>query len=97
MPLFRTTVLVLIFSFGVSLNSAATPVPQNSNVHDDMDHSIKPGDDFYRYANGGWLQAVEIPAGQASYDTRSMLSAQTAQRVRNLIQDAAAAHAEHLT
>ena len=26
-----------------------------------MDRSVKPGDDFYRYANGGWLRRTEIP------------------------------------
>jgi predicted metalloendopeptidase len=57
-----------------------------------MDRSIKPGDDFYRYANGGWLRAVAIPAGLSSYDTRAMLVEKTDQRVRHLIQDAAASH-----
>ena len=56
-----------------------------------MDRSIKPGDDFYRYANGGWLKTAAIPAGQSSYDTRAMLTEKTSQRVRDLIQDAAAA------
>lgn len=56
-----------------------------------MDRSVKPGDDFYRYANGGWLKTVAIPAGQPSYDTRAMLVEKTSQRVRDLIQDAAAA------
>jgi predicted metalloendopeptidase len=35
-----------------------------------MDRSIKPGDDFYHYANGNWLRAVVIPASQPSYDTQ---------------------------
>ena len=26
-----------------------------------MDRSVKPGDDFYHYANGGWLKRTEIP------------------------------------
>jgi hypothetical protein len=95
MPLFRATALVVIFVFAifasaVSLSEAPAPVPQNANTLD-MDRSIKPGDDFYRYANGGWLRTVAIPAGQPSYDTRAMLMEKTAQRVRNLIQDAAAA------
>jgi len=55
-----------------------------------MDRSINPGDDFYRYANGGWLREVAIPVGQPSYDTRAMLMEKTNQRVRELIQEAAA-------
>jgi predicted metalloendopeptidase len=56
-----------------------------------MDRSIKPGGDFYHYANGGWLRTATISAGQASYDTRAILVARTSQRVRDLIQEAAAA------
>ena len=26
-----------------------------------MDRSVKPGDDFYRYANGDWIKRTEIP------------------------------------
>ena len=58
-----------------------------------MDRSIKPGDDFYRYANGGWLKTATIPAGQTSFDTRAILVEKTSQRVRDLIQEAAAANA----
>jgi predicted metalloendopeptidase len=58
-----------------------------------MDRSIKPGDNFYHYANGGWLKTAAIPAGQPSYDSRVTITEKTAQRVSNLIQEAAAAHA----
>jgi putative endopeptidase len=93
MPLFRTRAVVVIFVFAFFLSVAGTPVPQNTNAQDDMDRSIKPGDDFYRYANGGWLKTVAIPAGRPSYDTRAILTEKTAERVRNLIQAAATAKA----
>jgi predicted metalloendopeptidase len=91
MLLFRTTALAVAFAFAVSLNAAAAPVDQNGSAQD-IDRSTKPGDDFYRYANGGWLGTAAIPAGQSSYDTRAMLVQKTGQRVRDLIQDAAAAY-----
>ena len=87
------TALIVIFYFAVSL-AAASPIDQNASPQDgmqDMDRSVRPGDDFYRYANGGWLKTVAIPAGQSSYDTRAILMEKTSQRVRDLIQDAAAA------
>ncbi|MBZ5509109.1 MAG: M13 family metallopeptidase [Acidobacteriia bacterium] len=93
MPLFRTTAVIIIFFGAVFLNVAGAPVPQNTNTQDEIDRSTKPGDDFYRYANGGWLKNTEIPVGRSSYDTRAMLNEKTAQRVRELIQNAAAAQA----
>jgi predicted metalloendopeptidase len=92
MPLVRTTALVVIFASAVSLGTGAAPVdPNASDSTQNMDRSLKPGDDFYRYANGAWLKTAAIQAGQTSYDTRAILVARTSQRVHDLIEDAAAA------
>ncbi len=77
----------------VALSIAAAPPASRNALTDEMDNSIKPGNDFYRYANGGWLKANTIPVGKASYDTRAMLAEKTSQQVRDLIQNAASAHA----
>ena len=31
-----------------------------------MDRAIRPGDDFYGYANGGWMKTTVIPPDRAS-------------------------------
>jgi putative endopeptidase len=96
MPLIRTAALVVIFASTVLLGAGLPPVDQSSNAQDmdtDIDHSVKPGDDFYRYANGNWLARVAIPSGRSSYDTRAILVERTSRRVRDLIQDAAAGKA----
>ena len=88
----RTTALILLFAYTFVLGPA--PADQNPSTWDntqDIDRSTKAGDDFYHYANGSWLRTAVMPAGQATYDTRSILVARTAQRVRDLIQETAAA------
>jgi len=88
----RSTALFLIFVFAASITSVAQAVAQSPSLNDalsDIDPSTKPGDDFYQYANGGWLTKT---AGQANYDTRTMLREKTAQRVRDLVQEASASH-----
>src|ERR1700741_1051188 len=87
---YRAAAFALFFVAAILLTSAFRPAPENS-VTDDLDRSINPGDDFYRYANDGWLKTASIPAGHATFDTRAILAARTSQQVRSLIQDAAAA------
>jgi putative endopeptidase len=70
-------------------SAGASPSPIGSGG---MDPSVKPGEDFYRYANAGWLARSVIPAGQQSYDTRAMLKEKTSQQVSDLIQGAAEIH-----
>ena len=42
--------------------SQDAPAPETHGiVVANMDRSVKPGDDFYRYANGGWIRRTEIP------------------------------------
>ena len=42
--------------------SQDAPAPETHGiVVADMDRSVKPGDDFYRYANGDWIKRTEIP------------------------------------
>jgi putative endopeptidase len=89
--LFRFTASIAIFVSAAGLNAAAPPAVPNANDRDtDTDSSVQPGDDFYGYANGVWLRINAIPSGQSSYDTRAMVAEKTAQRVRDLIQVAAA-------
>jgi putative endopeptidase len=80
----RTMGSAVILASAFFLNASAQD-------HRDMDRSIKPGEDFYRYANGSWLKTAAIPAGQASFDMRAILTEKTSRRVRDLIQDAATA------
>jgi predicted metalloendopeptidase len=91
LPPLRTTALVAIFACAVSLTATAPSVAQNGNA-DEVDTSIKPGEDFYRYANGSWLKTAAIPAGRSTYDDRVALTVKTSRRVDDLISDAAASH-----
>ena len=52
--------------------------------------SAKPGDDFFRYANGSWLDRTTIPADKAGYSLRLEMSNLTEKRLHELLEDAAA-------
>jgi predicted metalloendopeptidase len=80
----------MLCSGGLFIAGASPGAVNASDV--EMDRSIRPGDDFYRYANGGWLGTVAIPAGHSSYDTRAMLIEKASRQVQDLIQEAAESH-----
>jgi predicted metalloendopeptidase len=58
-----------------------------------MDRSVKPGDNFFKYANGAWLTRTEIPADRSTYGASAILIELTDRRVADLIQETAKADA----
>jgi len=54
-----------------------------------LDPSVKPGDDFYLYANGDWIQRTEIPADRARIGVFSKLDEMSSKRTAALIEEAA--------
>ncbi|MFN3239414.1 MAG: M13 family metallopeptidase [Pseudomonadales bacterium] len=52
-----------------------------------MDTSVKPGDDFFRYMNGKWLDANEIPADRSSHGISLALHEQAQEQVREIIEE----------
>lgn len=51
-----------------------------------MDRSIKPGDDFFRYANGTWMKNTQIPADRTRWGSFNILAAKSEQDVKDLVQ-----------
>lgn len=56
-----------------------------------VDASVRPGDDFDRYANGVWLATTPMPDGRSVLDTTAMLRIEAGRRVHDLVAGAAAA------
>jgi putative endopeptidase len=57
------------------------------------DLSVKPGDDFFEYANGAWDKSFTIPADKASFGPFDRLDELSKERVRHIIERSIAAHA----
>ena len=54
-----------------------------------MDKSVKPGDNFFEYVNGGWLANTEIPADRSRYGSFNILADEAEEQVRTIIEAAA--------
>ena len=55
-----------------------------------MDTSVKPGDDFFAYANGKWAARTEIPSDRVRYGNFDKLSVLSESRTHAIDMDAAA-------
>lgn len=53
-----------------------------------MDKSVKPGDDFYDYANGTWAKRTPIPADRSNYGAFSALDDLSRERTRGILEKA---------
>src|SRR5262245_56759015 len=70
-----------------------TPNTPSNNDEAEMDKSVNPGDDFFAYANGGWLKSTEIPQDKSRYGIFEMLVDESRKRTASLIQESASAGA----
>jgi putative endopeptidase len=52
--------------------------------------ALRPGDDFFTWANGDWLSKTEIPADRSGWGAMASLAEETNQRIVKLIEDTAA-------
>ena len=67
----------------------ATAPKAHGIVLANMDHSVKPGDDFYQYANGEWIKRTEIPPDRAEVDVFTRLADLSNKRTADLIEETA--------
>src|SRR6185503_2241902 len=51
-----------------------------------MDRSVAPGDSFYRFANGNWDRATEIPADRSNYGMFTVLDDLSRNRTRAILE-----------
>jgi len=55
-----------------------------------MDRSVKPGDDFFKFANGTWDKTTEIPSDRVRYGNFNKLRELSDNRLHAILEEAAA-------
>jgi putative endopeptidase len=76
--------------------SAVTPTVAAKIDSAGMDRTIAPGDDFYAYANGSWLNSHEIPADRAVIGADVDVYDETQRRIADLIKNASGAEGQKI-
>ncbi len=57
-----------------------------------MHTTIHPGDDFFEYANGGWLKKNPIPSSENGWGIFNLVADENYQRIKKISEDASAMH-----
>lgn len=62
-----------------------------------IDKSFDPAQDFYHYANNGWLEKYPLPDDESRYGSFDQLAKETSKKVHNLVEELASKEHEQGT
>ncbi len=62
-------------------------------LYKNIDSSVKPGDDFFRYANGTWLKNNPVPPAYSRWGIGDIVTEEISLRLKKINEDAMAANA----
>jgi putative endopeptidase len=88
----RVALGALALAFLAHAQQAERPATHGISIAN-MDPAVKPGNNFYLYANGGWLKRTVIPPDRSGIGVFTTLSDLSNKRTRTLIEDAGKAKA----
>jgi putative endopeptidase len=62
-------------------------------LFENLDPSVNPSEDFFQYANGGWINRNPIPSDQSSWGIGNLVIEENLKRLREISQQASKNHA----
>ena len=70
--------------------TAAPPAALESGIDlSAMDTTVRPGDDFFEFVNGQWVERTEMPADRSRYGTFDILRDESQEAVKAIIEESA--------
>lgn len=86
--------IIAAAAFMISVQSCKSDASSAAGKHfidfSGMDSTVKPGEDFFLFANGKWYNDVEIPADQAGWGLVYELYEGNQKKLRSMLDEAAA-------
>jgi len=86
--------IILAVLFVTACNTKTKNYADNDIIFKNMDTTVKPGDDFFKYANGAWLKKNPIPAAYPSWGIGNVVNDELRERLKKINEDALNAKAE---
>jgi predicted metalloendopeptidase len=91
---------ILILLCALTLRAQSEPKPDKNPKPIDpknMDQSVKPQEDFFMYANGGWIKTTEIPPEYSRWGSFNILIEQNNDALHGIAEKAAKTKADPKT
>ncbi len=80
-------VMMMMMVSSMSLTTMAQ-VPMKSGIDlTDLNQNVKPGDDFYDYACGGWMKKNPLPAAYSRYGSFDRLAEDNNKRINGILKE----------
>ena len=92
LPLLALSVLTVLL-FSCKTKSDAEKNNKEDALAVNIDSTVSPGEDFFQYANGGWIKKNPIPADQSSWGIGNLVVEENLKRLREISEKAAASGA----
>ena len=87
-PRLATALTALFLLCRFALPAPAAPPETHGLALADLDTTVAPCRDFYRYADGGWIDRAKMPAAYSRYGGFEELSDRNLDQVHRLLEDA---------
>ena len=78
---------IILLSIALFVTACSNNAKQKTLNVDNMDTTVNPAEDFYKYANGSWLANTKIPEDKNRYGVFDMLNDLNNQRLRTMFED----------
>ena len=78
--------LLTIIVLATTVATASAQFRSGINMND-LNQNVRPGDDFYEYACGGWMKANPLPAAYSRYGSFDRLAEDNNKRINGILKE----------
>ncbi|MGP1515297.1 MAG: M13 family metallopeptidase [Bacteroidales bacterium] len=82
-----TKIAPVLFFASMTIGVAAQGQLKSGIELKNLDKSVKPTDDFYQYACGGWMANNPLPAAYSRFGSFDQLAKDNSERINNILKD----------